>query len=202
MKLPTSLISAAVGAMSEIVPFFPKSDVALDIVITSIQDMVSTEEQLDWLVETVCKSMDHFSLPEIRAIFCTRHAPADGLYTAAQTTGFTADDLVAQAEQVSLDRADREYEEKMAQWREQKRLHPAGYAPLQLEAPLAKPFPKPEKAISPSRPPIRTLAEMQADEDDLRKSLDMQPSVSEDDRKRKAAELERQVRERLQRRGA
>ena len=97
-------------------------------------------------------------------------------------------------ERAYAERAARETDAKMAAWKKEKELAPGDYEPLMLVAPLvAKPIPKAAPAPLPVGPPTREL------EKQLARELAEAPIPDEEERQRKAAELEAAVKARLTR---
>ena len=190
MSIPREKIGLEVAVMREIIPFFPRTEAAFDIDIECIEEMVGTEEQLKWLVKAACKSMQNFSLPELRALYCTRYDPADRIPATVSLPGASLENY----ERAYAERAARETDAKMAAWKKEKELAPGDYEPLMLVAPLvAKPIPKAAPAPLPVGPPTREL------EKQLARELAEAPIPDEEERQRKAAELEAAVKARLTR---
>lgn len=203
---PYQHFSRALIAMSRLISFFPSDVETQEIIISQMKRFVGTTgdvaERLEWFTQEAINRFqtwgpDGCNIPNLRALYCTRYDPADGIQPSVVLEGYAEGDLEARYRTRELE----EYDDRRAEWEEQKRLNPAAYAPLQLEAPLTKPFPKPEKAIPPRQKPVRN-GTLDDEEDRLKKELESAVTPGEDERKRKTAELERQVRERLERRGA
>lgn len=122
MKPTSRHIAEAVWRMSEVIPFFPRGEAGMAMVQSAMERFVSTKEQLDWLTVTACDVMQRFSLPELRGIFCTRFAPADGVYTAAESPGYTPEDAMSRSEMTYHERQGQEYQEKLAEWKRENLL--------------------------------------------------------------------------------
>jgi len=136
MKLERKNVARALSIMRQVIPFFPTEELGLEFVQRSIESFVSTQEQLEWLTMTACNTMTRFSLPEMRKLFCTRYPPADG-----------RDELELSPEDVYRLQEGREYERKLAQWKQEAKLLSSGDPkPFEVPADAVKPIaPKPAK---------------------------------------------------------
>lgn len=76
--------------------FYPSEvDARLEIA-DMLQRMVPTADQLEWLVRTMVDRIGEWPGPrEMRAVFCTRFRPMDGIEAWSQISGFTALDSEA-----------------------------------------------------------------------------------------------------------
>lgn len=117
--IPRDRAAKAAAAMREIIPFFPKSEEAFDIVVELLTEMVPSEDQLRLLVKCACRSMDAFSIPALESI----------LHNAGPSLS------EAEAENRRLDKATEDYNKKLAQWREEAKLLPAAEGELPAAAP-------------------------------------------------------------------
>jgi hypothetical protein len=60
--------------------FFPAGDATMTMVAGILSSMVSTKKQLDWLIGTLVNQVGEWPGPaQVRALFCTQFAPADGI---------------------------------------------------------------------------------------------------------------------------
>jgi hypothetical protein len=60
--------------------FFPATDSAKRVIMELIERMVGTEKQLAWLEGELINRVGEWPGPaELRALFCTRYRPADGI---------------------------------------------------------------------------------------------------------------------------
>jgi hypothetical protein len=188
MKLKREDVTKAVAMMSQSIPFFPVGDLGLEVVQRSIESFVTTTEQLDWLTNTACNTMRKFSLPELRGIFCSRFAPADQMWVAAETPGFTPDEAVSAAEQAYHEREQRDYERKLLEWKEeQKLLGPGSLEPFEIPAGSIKPLPPAKEKPKLVGPP---LPEAEAE---LSKQLAKAIRRTPEENARIVAELERNL---------
>ena len=148
MKPTSDDVAKAITAMGQVIPFFPTEDLAVEIIQRSIEAMVSTREQLEWLTKVACNTMKRFSLAELRGIFCSRYAPADGLYAAAETPGFTPEEALSDAERAYHEREALEYERKRIEWEQEAKLLGQSPEPFLLPPGICEmPKPKPEVGI-------------------------------------------------------
>jgi len=71
--------SIAVSKLS-VLPYFPADKPARAMIINLLTRMVSTDEQLDWLVERTCDLWSKWEgIRELRALYCARFKPKDGV---------------------------------------------------------------------------------------------------------------------------
>lgn len=126
MLEPKHIVSAveSLGCLA----MFPSSPAAREEIMRLIERIVAEHEQLDWLVRTMIDQVGTWHGPaELRAVFCTRFRPADGVEKYSALPGFTAGDI--EAENLALPRAptrkqlaDPEFTAKIIALAEQKRL--------------------------------------------------------------------------------
>ncbi len=192
MKLTREHVTRAIAKMSQSrIPYFPTGDLGLEMVQRSIEQFVSTAEQLEWLTHVACNTMRAWSLPELRGIFCSRFPPADGIWASAETPGFTPDEAMAASERAYLDRESKDYERKLLAWKEEaKLLGPGEPEPFELPAAAVKLLPAPPPAVpEPSKPTIT----MREAEEQLEQQLARSLRRSADEAARLIAELEQQL---------
>lgn len=86
--------------------FFPSEVVARAELAKLMMRIVSTPEELEWLVTTMINHFERWRGPkEMRGLFCTRFRPADGVEETCTVAGFTAlDSESGYLEQFSADR--------------------------------------------------------------------------------------------------
>jgi hypothetical protein len=136
MKLIREDVTKAVVLMSQIIPFFPTGGPALAFIQRAIESFVGTREQLEWLVDAACNTMTQFSLPALRQLFCTRYPAADG-----------RQELPTSAEDAYRIEEGREYERKLAAWKQEAKLLGSGDPePFEVPADAVKPVSGPSKA--------------------------------------------------------
>jgi hypothetical protein len=84
----------AVRRACAFIPMMPQDDVFVAELTEELQLLVSSEEQLAWLVSTARKVMTKWqSIADLRGLFCTRFAPADGFVNSCSVAGFRTEDL-------------------------------------------------------------------------------------------------------------
>src|SRR5690349_14533330 len=77
---------------------FPANTYAHEEIMRLIFRMVGTVDQLEWLVRTMIDRVGEWKGPrELRAIFCTRFAPLDGIEEWSSVPGFTPADSEARS---------------------------------------------------------------------------------------------------------
>lgn len=83
-------------AQLTIVSFFPSEPLKQALIMRFFQQLVGTNEQLEWLV-SVLLTVDWPGPAQVRALFCTRFPPADGIKEGEQCrlSGFTPNDCEA-----------------------------------------------------------------------------------------------------------
>lgn len=86
---------AAVSRLA-ILKHFPGEAPARAELARMFQRMVSTPEQLEWLVRAAIDNCEEWPGPmEMRGMFCQRYKPADGVEAWSTIAGFTAADSEA-----------------------------------------------------------------------------------------------------------
>jgi hypothetical protein len=170
MKPSRERIAAIVGALSEVVPFFPQKPLALDLITEAVLEFVGTDEQLEWFARAAIRNLPKYEgVPQLRALFCTKYAPADGLPAVVEIAGHTEEELEARFRQREIAENQRRHDEYLRQ----ARLAPAeDRAPFQL--PELKQIPPPHNPDTPPTP-IRTEEERLKIVQDVQKSLDPPP---------------------------
>jgi hypothetical protein len=178
MKPSSAEIARAVALMGQSINFFPTDDAAVEMVQQSLKSFVGEASQLRWLVATACNTMRRFSLPELRGIFCSRFPPADGLYTAAETPGFTPGETARTAEEAYRQRIQAEYEQKLIEWKREAKLLGQSPQPFEwrlLEGPDVPAVKKrPLRAVEPKSVRKRTPEENERLVRELQAKLDQQ----------------------------
>ncbi len=86
-------ISKAVEFMGSI-KFFPKESGAQEGIMRSLSDFVCDQKQLEWLTKTAVNFMPEWGgVTQLRALYCTRWKPLDGLEGGFCTVpGYTPND--------------------------------------------------------------------------------------------------------------
>lgn len=87
--------SESIGRLA-ILKFFPADNVARTEILKLICEMVTTNEQIDWLVNRARSLWNEWEGPrELRAIVCSKYRPADGIEAYSQLPQF-ADGIPAE----------------------------------------------------------------------------------------------------------
>ena len=114
MKPGIEEVCEYVQVLAELVAFFPKSEVAQRIIVNEIRRFCADSKQLKWFIETYVRQVPRYeSVAQLRAVFCSRYRPDDGVYSSFEVPGFSSDDLEAQY----LAREAEETDRKLAEWR-------------------------------------------------------------------------------------
>jgi hypothetical protein len=199
---PNKEFARALITMRRIIAFFPKDVETQRIIMSQIMRFVGTggdlTQRLEWFAQETINRFtrwgDDCTLPSLRALYCTRYDPADGIQPTVVLEGYEENDLEARFRAREMN----QYEARLAEWQEQKRLNPADYAPLQLEGPLQKPFPAPERGRQPpaveKQKPAVSFQQAQNLEKQLAEDLAAAPIRSDEERARIIAEMETKVR--------
>jgi hypothetical protein len=189
-RKPTNAeITGAILVMAEAIPFFPQSELGQLIVIQALENFVSTVEQLEWLRDAAVCHMRRWSLPDLRGMFCTRWAPADGRHESCEIPGFTAADRDAALFRREAEETDRRIEG----WKKEKQLAPPEtWAPFPA-LPAAKRIPSANVRddSEQNRTRVAPLAEVEREV-----LASMRPARSPEENERLARELEAEVRRR------
>lgn len=73
--------------------YYPSEPAARSEIAFTLMRMVSTPEQLDWLVMQMIDRVPEWPGPmELRAVFCTKFKPRDGIEADSRLAGFTPAD--------------------------------------------------------------------------------------------------------------
>lgn len=73
-----------------VLKFFPSDAVVRQEIMALLDRLVSTPEQLEWLVSALINEVGEWPGPkEVRGIFCTRFRPKDGIETDAEHNKFS-----------------------------------------------------------------------------------------------------------------
>ena len=93
MKPTAKDLEMAVAAMSAM-KFFPPAPATIAFVMDMLARMVDEKQKLAWLTETLVDNVSEWpGAAQVRALFCTRFAPADGIDgPPCELGGFTAAD--------------------------------------------------------------------------------------------------------------
>jgi hypothetical protein len=188
-KITSENVAKAIAVMKDTIPFFPKQVLALEIVQRSIESFVSTGEQLEWLTHIACNTMRQWSLPELRGIFCSRFQPADGIWASAETPGFTPDEALTAAESAYHEREAKEYERKLAEWKEEAKLLGAAPEPFEIPPAAVKVIP----ALPAPEKPAKQGPSLREAEEQLEQQLTQIRRRSAEESARLIADLERQL---------
>jgi hypothetical protein len=95
-------------ALGELVPFFPRGEAAQRVIVSEIQGFCGTSQELRWFIhEFVRKVPKYEGVPQLRAVFCSRFKPADGIEPTIDVPGFTAEDAEARHQRQEAEETDR-----------------------------------------------------------------------------------------------
>lgn len=122
MKPTTAELAEAVLVLSEIIPFFPQTDLARRIMAEEIDAFVNSKDELDWFVRMCIRLLTKYEgVPMLRAVHCIRFKPADGLVPNCQVPGYTTEELEGQYRMKEM----AENDKRMAEYQREARLGPA-----------------------------------------------------------------------------
>jgi hypothetical protein len=77
-----------VGRLS-VLKFFPADEIAKTEIVALVCRMAKTDEQIEWLVSRVQQLWNEWEGPrELRAVFCSKFTPADGIDAYSQLSRF------------------------------------------------------------------------------------------------------------------
>ena len=126
---------AGVETMAAVIPFFPQTNSAKGLIAGFLLHFVSTNEQLGWFIGAACENLTKYEGgPALRALFCTKFPPADGLLPVVVIPGFSSTELEQQFEQ----RQAVENEQRFNEYKRERGLAPPeDREPFQLPAGLA-----------------------------------------------------------------
>jgi len=113
MKPPVESVMKVVDLFMEMIPFFPDSLAARFAICEEIHSFVGNEEQLAWFsiaYRQKCGAKWQ-GQPMLRAVFCLKYRPADGVQATVEVPGHTEPDLIAQHQQRVLEENARRLEE-------------------------------------------------------------------------------------------
>src|SRR5690348_14509423 len=89
-------IVQAVARMTAL-SMFPNNPAAHKEIMRMLDRMVSTSEELEWLVATMIDRVGEWKgTAELRGVFCTRFRPKDGIERWSTIPGFTPEDSESQ----------------------------------------------------------------------------------------------------------
>jgi hypothetical protein len=93
-------LKAAVGALAAM-KFFPSDAGARASIQEVLRSIADDRERLRWLVNALINTVPEWPGPlEVRALYCTRWTPADGLEACSGLPGYTMEDLESQHIQI------------------------------------------------------------------------------------------------------
>jgi len=96
MKPAREEVTKVVAALSEVVPFFPKEAFALELIVESLLEFVGGQPQLDWFARAAVRTLSRYQgVPQLRALYCSNWAPADGILPTVDLEGLSSDRLEA-----------------------------------------------------------------------------------------------------------
>jgi hypothetical protein len=99
MKPTYESVMKVVHLFAEMIPFFPNSMAALCAICEEIYSFVGTDQELAWFsveYRRICGKKWE-GQPLMRAVFCLKYQPADGIMPTVDAPGHTTEDLEARA---------------------------------------------------------------------------------------------------------
>jgi hypothetical protein len=82
------------AAVSRVVPFFPQDDIAVKLISAAVFKFVGTLPQLEWFAAACVDRLGKYDgVPALRALFCSRYNPADGVAPMVDVEGLEAEAL-------------------------------------------------------------------------------------------------------------
>lgn len=132
------LIVWGVKILGQLVPFCPSDELGKECIASTLQDMVETDEQLRWLIQAAANQFSAWpGLAGLRALYCTRYRPMDGLMVRMGKNGRTRSvNEAILAERAYFEREAAETRAKIEGWKKEKLLAPPeDRAPFLLPAP-------------------------------------------------------------------
>jgi hypothetical protein len=111
----------AVTELAALLPFFPQDAFALKLLAEHVHEFIGTREQLDWFRRKAGGSLTKYDgVPALRALFCIKYAPFDGVLPIVECPGFEEDQLEAAFRQRELE----ENERRLQKYRREALLAP------------------------------------------------------------------------------
>jgi hypothetical protein len=128
-----------ITAISALLPFFPQDGFAISMIAEEVHRFVGTREQLDWFSRAARGHLSKWEgVPSLRALFCTKYPPFDGVLPIVEFPGLEEDRLEADFRRRELE----ENEQRLARYRAEALL-----APPEDREPFLLPDPQPMPEI-------------------------------------------------------
>jgi hypothetical protein len=131
MKPTPETATAAVSKLA-LMAFFPADPDIRAALVTVLLEMVETEEQMNWLVNRCLRLYGKWpGVAEIRAVYCSRWKPKDGLntYSTVYIDGIPSEKAGAAPKDAPRGEAvtrDPELNRKIQEVADKKKIHPIG----------------------------------------------------------------------------
>ncbi len=112
MKPSAETVMKVVDLFMEMIPFFPDSLAARFAICEEIHSFVGTEEQLTWFSKAYRQNCGTkwTGEPMLRAVFCLKYAPDDGIMPTVEVPGHTINELEARSRLREMEENDRRME--------------------------------------------------------------------------------------------
>lgn len=112
MKPTLDAVMRGVDLMGELMLFFPKSLAARSVIATEIHSFAGTEQQLAWFIDATVSHFSKFEgLPFLRALYCTKFEPADGMMPVVELPGYSTEAMEAKFRAKEMDENERRLED-------------------------------------------------------------------------------------------
>lgn len=96
MKPTREHVIAKIIGLSEVIPFFPQSELARQLIADAVLCFVAGEEELDWWARKCIEVLEKYEgIPYLRAVYSIGFKPADGQIATVDIPGYTAEDMEA-----------------------------------------------------------------------------------------------------------
>lgn len=136
----------ALTALKGLVLNFPEDAVSMSLIADSVLSFVEDTEKLHWWVQEAARLSKWQGLEYLRAVYCTRFRPADGVWANVTIPGYSSVELEGQY----MEREMKENGERMDRYRKEFQSLPEAErkmlgAPVWPAETVLKPMPVPEK---------------------------------------------------------
>jgi hypothetical protein len=116
--------------LSEVIPFFPQSELALQLISNAVLAFVSGTAELDWWANKCIEVMPKYDgMPTLRAVYAIGFQPADGQSPTVEIPGYTLQDMEVKYHAREMDENNARFNQYRA---EQLLAGPEDSAPLLL----------------------------------------------------------------------
>jgi len=144
-KLDKQDLLRAISVMGSVIAWFPDENaLAIQVLMAEFESMIETREQLNWLAHAAIRTFREWgkdcTLPSLRALYCTRYDPLDGVQPAMELADFDKLEAAYRTREIL------ENTRKIEQWKREVALNPGAYAPFLIEGKVLKPLPEIKEA--------------------------------------------------------